>query len=118
MGKTALLQKTLAFGSRDRIDWCLIELAAQHVTCTRIFTVGQFLPDLSQGLAADAMAFQFGKNTVIAVTPGASMHQRFGKTFLGKKFGRLQPIEQSLDIVVFLRVSGKLTRKFQTTMLT
>ena len=46
------------------------------------------------------------------------MYQGFGKTFFGKETGLLQPLEQGVDVVTLLRVRGKLTRKFQATVLT
>ena len=106
MRKTTLLQKTHALGARHAVGRRFIEFAPQNFARPLVFTLGQADFGFPQRFAGDAVAFQFGKDAVVAVTANATIHQGFGETLLRKEFGFLQPIQQSFDIVVILRVRG------------
>lgn len=118
MGKAALLQETHLFRPGFGIRWGGVILAAQHLRGTLALACRQVGLQFGNGFTFDAVTMKLGKDALIAVTRRATMHQRFGKTFLGEKTGLLQPLQEGFDVIALLRVRGKLTRKFQATMLT
>ncbi len=118
MGKTALLEEAHLFGAGLGILGRCGVLAAQHLRGTLALPGGQIGLQFGDGFTFNAMAVKFGDDALIAVARRAAMHERFGKTFLGKKTGLLQPLQELFDVIALLRVRGKLTRKFLATMLT
>ncbi len=79
MRKTALLQKPHLFGSFRCIGRSMAEFFLPDFTCPRNFTIGQSDLDFSQRARIDAMALQFGQDTIVAEAHGATMHERLGK---------------------------------------
>lgn len=118
MGKTTLLEKAHLFGPGLGIGRWRAVLAAQHLRGTLALPGGQIGLQFGDGFTFDAMAVKFGDDALVAVARRAAMHERFGKTFLGKETGLLQPLQERVDVIALLRVRGKLTRKFLATMLT
>jgi len=118
MGKTTLLQEAHLLGPGLGIGGRDAEFAAQHLGRTLPLAGSQISLQFADRIALDAMAMQLGEDALVAIARRAAMYQGFGKTFFGKETGLLQPLEQGVDVVTLLRVRGKLTRKFQATVLT
>ena len=117
-GKATASKKAHLFGAGLGIGRWGAVLAAQYLSGALALTGGQIGLQFGDGFTFDAMAVKFGDDALIAVARGAAMHERFGKTFLRKKTGLLQPLQERIDVIALLRVRGKLTRKFLATMLT
>lgn len=118
MGKTTLLQEAHLLGPRLGVSRGGAELAAQHLGGTLAFACGQVGLEVGNGFTFDAMTVKFREDALVTVARRTAMYQRLGKAFFGKKTGLFEPLQQRLDVVTLLRVRGKLTRKFQATMLT
>lgn len=89
MRKPPPLEKMHASGAGLDVCRCFGIPAPQYFASPFDFALHEFALRLAQHRTIDAMLFQLEKNTVIAVTPDATLHQRFGKTLLGKKSGFL-----------------------------
>jgi len=118
MGKPPLLEEAHLLGPGLRIGWWRAVLAPQHLRGAVALPGDQIGLQFGDGFTFDTMAVKFGDDALIAVARRAAMHERFGKTFLGKETGLLQPLQERVDVIALLRVRGKLTRKFLATMLT
>lgn len=118
MRKTALHQEALLLGPRFGVRRGRGIFTAQHLGCTSGLAKLEVLPEFRERITFDTMAMQLGKDAIVAVAGSATVHQRFGKSLLGEKAGLFEPVEQCLNVIALLRVRGKLTRKFQATMLT
>ncbi len=118
MGKTTLLEEAHLFGAGFGILGRCGVLAAQHLGGAFTLPGGQIGLQFGDGFTFNAVTMKLREDALIAVTRRAAMHERFGKTFLGKKTRLLQPLQECVDVIALLRVRGKLTRKFLATMLT
>lgn len=115
-GKAALLQKSHLFCAFCRVCWGMGEFLLPYLPGTRDFITSEVSFDLRERFSIDTMALQFRKDAVVSIARCTPMDERFGKPRFREEFCCFQLIQQGVDIIAFLGITGKLVREFEPTV--
>ena len=117
LGKTALQHETHLLAARGRIFGNGAEFAPPHFFGARQSGRRQFGFQFSLVISLDTMLLKFGDYPAVAVAAGPTVHQRFGKAFLRQPIVLFEEVEQRLDVVAFLGITGQLASQLEPAVL-